>query len=306
MKKTFIVGLVILAILLAGCGNKESKDTLSEAEDKSAVSGEVSGTEEELNKEEDLEIPNDFETLEKDIDSMVKELENDSNLKEYENSFEDRDIDTSGRPVFPFEEFEACGDVFYLTDSVNLYIDNGNCIGYTKPNTEIIAVMEYKGWYYVDVSGKPRFVRASDVESNGFAGTKQEYLEATAPASTPEANTNTSTARVDESTKIKSAPATEPDEIPVQTSDKYTPDEAVSVYRSLMEAGGIAWNPDLKDVSSWGTGWIELEKGQPEWLASTDLEAFAYGDTVGNPWTQYYLEVTGSDSDRVYFTEWHN
>lgn len=271
------------------------------------LAGEVSGTEEELDKEEDLEISNDLEPLEKDIDSMVKELGDGSNLKEYENSFEDRDIDTSGRPVFPFEEFEACGDVFYLTDSVNLYIDNGNCIGYTKPNTEIIAVREYKGWYYVDVSGKPRFVKASDVKANGFAGTKQEYLEATAPISAPETDTNTSTISASETSKTDSSQNVEnvPETV-TQTSNKYTPDEAVSVYRSLMEAGGITWNPDLKDVSSWGTGWIELEKGQPEWLASTDLEAFAYGDTVGNPWTQYYLEVTGSDSDYVYFTEWHN
>ena len=89
-------------------------------------------------------------------------------------------------------------------------------------------------------------------------------------------------------------------------NDKYTPDEAIAVYRSLMEAGGITWNPGLKDVTSWGTGWIELDKGQPEWVASADLESFAVGDSVGNPWTQFYLEITGSDENCVYVTSWHN
>lgn len=92
---------------------------------------------------------------------------------------------------------------------------------------------------------------------------------------------------------------------PIQ-SNKYTPEEAIAVYRSAMEAGGIAWNPALKGVTSWGTGWIYLEKGQPEWCASTDLESFAMGDSAGNPWTEYYLEVTSSDESAVYITAWHN
>jgi len=28
------------------------------------------------------------------------------------------------------------------------------------------------------------------------------------------------------------------------------------------------------------------------------------GDSVGNPWTHFYLEVTGSDENAVYITEW--
>ena len=87
-------------------------------------------------------------------------------------------------------------------------------------------------------------------------------------------------------------------------SNKYTPEEAISVYRSLMEAGGITWDPSIKDVTSWGTGWIYLDKGYPEWCASTDLESFAMGDSGGRSWTKYYLEVTGSDEDAVYITEW--
>ena len=71
-----------------------------------------------------------------------------------------------------------------------------------------------------------------------------------------------------------------------------------------MEAGGMTWDPSLKDVTSWGKGWIYLEKGQPEWLAETNLKSAAMGDSAGRSWTKYYLEVTGSDENAVYITEW--
>ncbi len=90
----------------------------------------------------------------------------------------------------------------------------------------------------------------------------------------------------------------------VEESDKYTPEEAIAVYRFLMEEGGIAWNPSLKDVTSWGTGFMYLDIGYPEWAASTDLESFAMGDSTENPWTHYYIEVTNSDNDAVYITMW--
>ena len=109
--------------------------------------------------------------------------------------------------------------------------------------------------------------------------------------------------------------------------DRYTPEEAIAIYRSLMEAGGKIWDPSLKgnwdetlglypiedwynhmenyNGSSWGTGFIFLDKGMPEWAAGTDLESFAIGDGAGNPWTRYYLEVTGYDAECVYITAWH-
>ena len=103
---------------------------------------------------------------------------------------------------------------------------------------------------------------------------------------------------------VKSEPAAETPVEAAPSSNKYTPEEAVAVYRSLMEAGGMTWNPSIKNVTSWGTGWIYLEKGQPEWCASTNLESAAMGDSAGRSWTKYYLEVTGSDENAVYVTEW--
>ena len=97
----------------------------------------------------------------------------------------------------------------------------------------------------------------------------------------------------------------EPDEpVEAPASNKYTPDEAIAVFRAGMEAGGMSWNPEIKDVVSWGTGFLYLDKGYPEWAAETNLESAAIGGHGGNSWTEYYLEVTGSDEECVYYTIW--
>ena len=290
--------MLILVMLRAGCGNKVPASVDEETATESSALDETDDKTECPKKTEESKEP------EKDIGSLIQNLNDaDLNLKEYEYSFEDRNVDSSGTPVIPFGDFKGCGDIFYLTDSVDLYIDNGSCIGYTKPDIEIIAIMEYEDWYYIDLAGKARFVKASDVEANGFAGTKQEYNGSINPPAVEEAPEEKLASIVSETHPVDVPPAEESAE-QIQASSKYTPDEAVAVYRSLMEAGGMTWNPALKDVSSWGTGWIYLDKGQPEWAAETNLESAAMGDSAGNAWTEYYLEVTGSDENAVYITEW--
>lgn len=298
MEKKMIALMIILAMLTAGCGNKVPASV-----DKETATESIAVKETDDKKEGPKETVESKEP-EKDTGSLVQNPnEADLNMKEYEYSFEDRNVDSSGTPVIPFGDFKGCGDIFYLTDSVDLYIDNGACIGYTKPNIEIIAIMEYEDWYYIDLAGKARFVKASDVEANGFAGSKQDYMASIEPPAVEEVPEEKPVQSVPETPVAETLSAEESTDT-IQESSKYTPDEAVAVYRGLMEAGGIAWNPSLKDGGSWGTGWIYLEKGQPEWLASTDLESFAMGDSVGNPWTSYYLEVTGSDENAVYITMW--
>lgn len=298
MEKKMIALMIILTMLTAGCGNKVPASV-----DKETATESIAVKETDDKKEDPKETVESKEP-EKDTGSLVQNPnEADLNLKEYEYSFEDRNVDSSGTPVIPFGDFKGCGDIFYLTDSVDLYIDNGSCIGYTKPNIEIIAIMEYEDWYYIDLAGKARFVKASDVEANGFAGSKQDYMASIEPPAVEEVPEEKPVQSVSK-TPVVETPSVEESTDTIQESSKYTPDEAVAVYRGLMEAGGIAWNPSLKDGGSWGTGWIYLEKGQPEWLASTDLESFAMGDSVGNPWTSYYLEVTGSDENAVYITMW--
>lgn len=297
MKKKMIVLMMALATLMVGCGNR-----VPATKDKEITESIV--MKETADKTEDSKETEESKNFEKDIDSLNENPDKaDLDLKEYEYSFEDRNVDSSGTPVIPFGDFKGCGDTFYLTDSVDLYIDNGSCIGFTKPNIEIIAIMEYEDWYYIDLAGKARFVKASDVEANSFAGSKQDYMGSIASSAVEEVPEEKPVQNVSKIPVVETPSAEEATDA-IQESSKYTPDEAVAVYRGLMESGGIAWNPSLKDGGSWGTGWIYLEKGQPEWLASTDLESFAMGDSVGNPWTSYYLEVTGSDENAVYITMW--
>lgn len=110
-------------------------------------------------------------------------------------------------------------------------------------------------------------------------------------------------------------------ELPEPASgDKYTADELIAAYRTIVEANGIIWNPSLKgnwnetiglhDLSEWynyddnyngggwGTGFIDPNKAglnNVEWAAYTDLESFAFDDGTGHTTTSCYMEVIGWD-----------
>lgn len=307
MKKNLLTVMIIMVMVMAGCG-KDTSTAISNTEpsvkSESTISESLESTEtEEANKDE--EIPDG------EIDSNKDAL----NLKEYEYVFEDRDIDKNGEIAIHYESFIPSDIVsYYLKESVDLYIDNGKCIGYTKPDVEISVISENEDWYLINVDGNDRYAKIDDVKAVGFPGSKKDYLNsqqetakeiesADIVAQTNEtsqsvaSDTESSVSETQKQDAVAESPA------PAQ-SNKYTPEEAIAVYRSAMEAGGMTWDPSIKDVTSWGTGWIYLEKGQPEWCASTNLESAAMGDSAGRSWTKYYLEVTGSDENAVYVTEW--
>lgn len=301
MKKKLMAVLLILTMMLVGCGKEvETVNNTGQSSEKvSSIIENMGDT--------------DTETVERTEDEIKHALENNRdvlNLTEYENVFEDRNIDESGDLVILLGNFkDADVNRYYLTDSVDLYIDNGKCIGYTKPNVEVSVISEGDGWYLINVDGKDRYAKIDDIKAVGYAGSKSEYLasqkedsQKTESMEAPVQSENVVSNSV--SNEVAAESPTEQTPAPVE-SDKYTPDEAIAVYRSLMEAGGITWDPSLKGVTSWGTGWIYLDKGMPEWTASTDLESFAMGDSGGHSWTKYYLEVTGSDENAVYITAWH-
>lgn len=311
MKKNLLVVMIIMAMVMAGCG-KDTSTSTSVSNTEPSVETESIISESPENKETEEVVKNE-EVPEGEIDSNKDAL----NLKEYENVFEDRDIDESGDIAIFLSNFKAAEvNTYYLTDSVDLYIDNGKCIGYTKPEVEISVISEDDEWYLINVDGNDRYAKIADVKAVGFPGTEKDYVNsqqesseeiesaevAVQAAETSQSASNNVESAVSETPKQEAIPETPA----VAESDKYTPEEAIAVYRSLMEAGGITWDPSLKGVTSWGTGWIYLEKGQPEWCASTDLESFAMGDSAGRSWTKYYLEVTGSDDECVYITAWHS
>lgn len=301
MKKRLMAVVFTITVLFAGCGKEvETVNNTGQSSEKvSSIIENMGDT--------------DTETVERTEDEIKHALENNKdalNLTEYENVFEDRNIDESGDLVILLGNFkDADVNRYYLTDSVDLYIDNGKCIGYTKPNVEVSVISEGDGWYLINVDGKDRYAKIDDIKAVGYAGSKSEYLasqkedsQKTESMEAPVQSENVVSNSV--SNEVAAESPTEQTPAPVE-SDKYTPDEAIAVYRSLMEAGGITWDPSLKGVTSWGTGWIYLDKGMPEWTASTDLESFAMGDSGGHSWTKYYLEVTGSDENAVYITAWH-
>lgn len=298
MKKNFWVIMIALMMIMTGCGKEAAESEKAEETNSEIVEtvDEISEDTEEIEENIETEVQENKESSTEDKEKI------DLNLKEYKNSFEDRSVDTSGPYIIPFEEFKPCGDTFYLTDSVDLYIDNGTCVGYTKPDIEIIAISEYEDWYYIAYGSESKFAKKKDVEASvGAADTQEDIVEEETP-NTKEGQDNVIPVNPEASDPTEETPVG----TTTTSSEKYTPEEAVEVYRSLMEAGGIVWDPSLKNGGSWGTGFLYLDKGYPEWCASTDLESYKMGDGAGNPWTKYYLEITGSDELTVYITGWHN
>lgn len=300
MKKRLMAVVFTITVLFVGCGKEvETVNNTGQSSEKvSSIIENMGDT--------------DTETVERTEDEIKHALENNKdalNLTEYENVFEDRNIDESGDLVILLGNFkDADVNRYYLTDSVDLYIDNGKCIGYTKPNVEVSVISEGDGWYLINVDGKDRYAKIDDIKAVGYAGSKSEYLasqkedsQKTESMEAPVQSENVVSNSV--SNEVAAESPTEQTPAPVE-SDKYTPDEAIAVYRSLMEAGGMTWNPSLKNGGSWGTGWIYLDKGYPEECAYSDLESCAMGDTAGNPYTDFYFEVTSSDENAVYITEW--
>lgn len=102
-------------------------------------------------------------------------------------------------------------------------------------------------------------------------------------------------------------------ELPEPAGDSYTVEEALAVYRNVIEANGIIWDPSLKgnwsetigqhDIyewykyddgyngGSWGTGFLDPK--DIERCAYSDLQSFAFDDGTGHTTTRYYFEVLG-------------
>lgn len=307
-RKDLLAIMLVSMIALTGCGESPTanrNETEQAAVENTAQNARASETER-------TEVPAErsgFVEAE-EIDSLITEKdESELNLKEYFYSYEDREAEKEGDAVFYLANFEMTEDYFYMTDSVDIYAYNGVRIGYTKPDISISMIGKCGNWYYFDLRGNTRFAKVSDVEEAGFAGSEQDYLASLKPkVETP--STQTPASGVEASVPVVQEPETTApvEETPAETTEadsgKYTPEEAIAVYCSLMEEGGITWDPSLKDVTSWGTGWIYLEKGDAEAAAASDLESFAMGDSGGRSWTKYYLEVTGSDEEAVYTTMW--
>ena len=305
-KYFWVILMTMVMLLIGGCGKNtedvNGMDTTEENVNETAknASADIADTE---TVEPESEIP-----VLDNIDSRITEKDDSElELKAYYYTFEDKTVCEGGEDVFGSVSFESTNANNYVsTGKVPIYAQNGVRMGYTKENVDIIVNGIYNGWCYFDLNGENKYARLSDIEANSITIAERDAKAEEEASKQEETSIKTEipvTENISSEQPIQNTPVVnEVTEVP--ESNKYTPDEAIAVYRSLMEAGGITWDPSIKDVTSWGTGWLNLEKGQPEWAASTDLESFAIGGHGGNSWTKYYMEVTGSDDEAVYYTQW--
>lgn len=286
MKKNFMSMILatVLMFSLIGCGNDEQeKPVVQEITQDNIIEGveQPESMEEGILDEPDTEEASDN----KDKNEYIEERD----------IFVCKEIDIGDGTEIDLSNKETIQGPFIFTESTDIYSYYFTYAGYTKPDIEIHSVGKVGDWIFVPFAQSSFLVKAEDFE-------KVAVLKDDNSGNTDVQEVVNNQSIVNE-TLVEN---TSTEETPVETpaSDKYTPEEAVAVYRSLMEAGGMTWNPSLKNGGSWGTGWIYLEKGQPERSAAANLESAAMGDSVGNPWTNFYLEITGSDENAVYITEW--
>lgn len=134
--------------------------------------------------------------------------------------------------------------------------------------------------------------------------TKQDTTSTNTNNNTSNNNTSNTSKEAQPTNSEPKVEETQPQEQPT-TSNKYTPEEAIAYYRSQVEAQGMQWDPSIKDEASWGSGWLPLSKDElnADYISNA-MAGYNYGDGTGNPKRLYYIEVTGSDENYVYVTEW--
>ena len=296
--KILVIGLVVTMMFsVVGCGNKEETSTVETTTNE--VVAENNAVEESVEtetttpvEEEDTHTPKESDYAEY-LDFYGPE------------NHENREI------LVNTDTFEQASIEFvYLPESVNLYYSDGCPAGYTKPGIEVQINSYSDDWYFIyldmdETHSKSRLVKAEDFdavavrENDTETQNVEEDTNTESTSSTTNTATEVNTASVD-NTPVSSEPVVE---TPVVESNKYTPEEAVAIYRNYLESNGMTWDPSIKEFASWGTGWLDLN--DPEGQAKNALQGYQYGDGVGNSHTRYYFEVTGSDSDYVYFTKWN-
>ena len=310
MKRMKILATFMVAIMvLTACGNTKEVNNIDTETKESNISEDINSNKTEAVSEKTVESEIALEDT-TDVNSMITERDDSElNLKSYHYSMEDRTVCDEGEDVFSSVMFDESNSTNYVTTGkVPIYAQNGIRIGYANEDVDIIVMGTYGDWCRFYLDKDMRYARLSDIEANAITMDERDAIveeankqaETSVKAETPVDITSVEPPVVDNTdTPVAPEPVEEP-----TTSDKYTPEEAMAVYRSLMEAGGITWNPALKDGGSWGTGFMYFDKGYPEWAASSSLESFAIGNHGGASWTEFYFEVTGSDEECVYYTMW--
>lgn len=212
------------------------------------------------------------------------------------------------------DSLERTYEDYVLSESVDLYNFEGTWVGYSKPNIEVVLFGANDDWAEVSFIRTVLYIPKDKFDAVASEAVETSEMEEILLAEVPNQKTTPVKPKTETPAPVTSEPivaepaqtesVAEPE--PVVDNTKYTPEEAIAVYRSIMEANGIQWDPSIKEFASWGTGWFYLEEGWIDENAYKNVEAFRMGGGDSTrPWKYYYLEITGSDQNVVYFTQWH-
>ena len=207
---------------------------------------------------------------------------------------------------YDMNTMEPDSHTYTLTKSVDIYYINEQKCGYTKENIDIKVIASNDDYCYVNLDHKYFLIKTKDVKDASYIEETETTEESTpSKVENNNSNNNNSSNTPKEEQPTNSQPVVEEQPEEPATSDKYTPEEAIAYYRSQVEAQGMKWDPSIKEFASWGTGWIPLSKDElnASYVAN-DMASYNMGSGDGIPFRTYYIEVTGSDENYVYVTEW--
>lgn len=236
---------------------------------------------------------------------------------EYTSFFLLKGVDRTGTG-YDMNSLKPDGKDYTLSKSVDIYYVNGNKCGYTKENIDINVVTSNDDYCYVILDHKDGFLlKTKDVEAATVAGIEvaednlsenknQESSSSvgkkqdTTGTKNKSANTNNNTSSNNTSNTAQEEQFAN-NEPEVEESDTtfnidYTPEEALAYYRSQVEAQGMKWDPSIKDVVSWGTGFLPLSKDElnDDYIANA-MAGYNYGSGDGTPFRTHYMEIISGE-----------
>ena len=289
-----LIMILCVSMSMLGCGNTKENDKINSTENTESISKEVIETE------------------------QVESTENsEPTYTEYDTYFLQDGVEPS-ETTYDMNLLKPDGHTYTLTKSVNLYYTNEKLCGYTKENIDINVVTSNDDYCYVILDHKDGFLlKTKDVEAasvegievaednlsedknqeSSTSGGKKQDTTGTKNEST-NTNNNTSSNNTSNTTQEEQSANSEPE---VEESDTtfnidYTPEEALAYYRSQVEAQGMKWDPSIKDVVSWGTGFLPLSKDElnDDYIAN-EMAGYNYGSGDGTPFRTYYMEIISGE-----------
>ena len=289
-----LIMILCVSMSMLGCGNTKENDKINSTENTESISKEVIETE------------------------QVESTENsEPTYTEYDTYFLQDGVEPS-ETTYDMNLLKPDGHTYTLTKSVNLYYTNEKLCGYTKENIDINVVTSNDDYCYVILDHKDGFLlKTKDVEAasvegievaednlsedknqeSSTSGGKKQDTTGKKNEST-NTNNNTSSNNTSNTTQEEQSANSEPE---VEESDTtfnidYTPEEALAYYRSQVEAQGMKWDPSIKDVVSWGTGFLPLSKDElnDDYIANA-MAGYNYGSGVGTPFRTYYMEIISGE-----------